>query len=209
MAKYTMQEMNLPSEDGERVLFPRLCLEGQIGTQMIAEQIEGSSSFTSGDVCGLIRCLTQQLSRWMGMGYSVKIDGLGIFTPSLALDKGKERETGEERRNARSIGVGNVRFKADKQLVRETDRSCELVRTPETIRRSSTKYTAEERLARALSYLDSHPYLRVADYMTLTGLKRTTAAKELRERVEAADRGIAASGGGRYKVYVRAEKAAK
>ena len=176
---------------------------------MIAEQIEGSSSFTSGDVCGLIRCLTQQLSRWMGMGYSVKIDGLGIFTPSLALDKGKERETREERRNARSIGVGNVRFKADKQLVRETDRSCELVRTPETIRRSSTKYTAEERLARALSYLDSHPYLRVADYMTLTGLKRTTAAKELREWVEAGDRGIAASGGGRYKVYVRAEKAAK
>ena len=53
------------------------------------------------------------------------------------------------------------------------------------------------------------PVYIVDNLMTLTGLKRTTAAKELREWVEAGDRGIAASGGGRYKVYVRAEKAAK
>ena len=209
MAKYMMQEMNLPNEEGERLLFPRIRLEGQIGTQMIAEQVSESTAFTPGDVRGVIQSIAQQMSRWMGMGYSVKIEGIGIFTPTLALIKDKERETAESRRNARSIKVGNVRFKADKQLIQETDMACELVRTPATFRRSSAKYTPEERLERARQYLASHPYLTVANYMNLTGLKRTTAAKELIQWDKREDSGIVSSGYGKHKVYIREEKEAK
>lgn len=106
MAEYNMQELNLPGEDGKRILYPRMKLYGQVDLETITEKIAYASSFTRGDIIGLMQAITDEIAYQMGQGYSVKIDNLGVFTPALGLRQDRERETGEEgdtKRNAVSI----------------------------------------------------------------------------------------------------------
>ena len=111
MAEYEMQEMNLPNKDGKRILYPRLVQSGQASTDYITKILSEKSSFTRGDIKGLLQELADELAYQMGQGKSVKLDGIGTFVTALALREDKERETGEEdstRRNARSIIVGGI-----------------------------------------------------------------------------------------------------
>ena len=45
MAKYQMQEMNLPSENGEHVLYPRLVLSGQLEMQYIIDRVADNTTY--------------------------------------------------------------------------------------------------------------------------------------------------------------------
>ena len=54
MAEYEMQEMNLPNKDGKRILYPRLVQSGQASTDYIAKILSEKSSFTRGDIKGLL-----------------------------------------------------------------------------------------------------------------------------------------------------------
>ena len=155
---------------------------------------------------GLVRSLTQEIARQMAQGNSVKVDGLGIFTPSLGLRQGKERETGEEgsrKRNSMSICIDNINFRADKQFIEETGRRCILNRSKLKPSRSSQKFTPEQRLKLAQKFLEENPYMQVADYCRLTGLLRDSAAKELRQWATQPEAGIATRGRAAHKVYVR------
>lgn len=206
MATYEMQESNLPGKDGERVLFPRMRLWGQMDLDEITKNICRASTFTPGDVKGLVQALSEEIARGMAEGRSVKIDGIGVFTPALGLREGFERETGKEgerRRNATSICVSRIHFRADKELLQETARHCRLERSAWKFRKSSTRYTPEERLRLAKEHLETRPYITVADYAALTGLLRNAAAKELRRWAEDKSSGIGSSGRGTHKVYVR------
>ena len=66
-------------------------------------------------------------------------------------------------------------------------------------------YTKEERLQLALDFLNdpAHPFMRLDDYATLTGLSKTVASKELVEFRENAETGITTTGRGTSKVYVK------
>ena len=121
MAEYEMQESNLPNEEGKRILFPRMKLWNQVDLEYIAKNINYASTFTPGDIMGLVRSLTQEIANQMAQGNSVKVDGLGIFTPALGLRQGKERESGEKggrRRNSMSICVQNINFRAAQAIHR-------------------------------------------------------------------------------------------
>lgn len=206
MALYEMQESNLPAQDGGRTLFPRLQLRGQMDLEEAAQEVHQSNTFTVGEVLGVVRALAEVMARAMAEGRSVKIDGIGTFTPGLGLREGAERETGlagDPRRNAASLCVDRIRFRADKELVKETDRRCTLERAGRKFRKSSARYTPEERLRLAQEYLESHPYLTVLEYASLTGLLHDAAARELRRWREDASSGIVSSGYGSHKVYVR------
>ena len=205
MASYEMQESNLPNQEGKRILFPRMKLWGQANLENIIEKICEASSFTSGDVKGIVQALAEEIAYEMASGRSVKIEGIGVFPPALGLRKGVEREMGEAgstKRNATNIQIDNVHFKADKELLRRTNAHCTLERSTRKFCKSSTQYTPEERLALAKQYLETHPFLTVTDYCQLTGLLRDTAAKELRHWKAEATSGIGSEGIGTHKVYV-------
>ena len=87
MAEYNMQELNLPGEDGKRILYPRMKLYGQVDLETITEKIAYASSFTRGDIIGLMQAITDEIAYQMGQGYSVKIDNLGVFTPASVCGK--------------------------------------------------------------------------------------------------------------------------
>ena len=66
MAEYEMQEMNLPNKDGKRILYPRLVQHGQASTDYIAKILSEKSSFTRGDIKGLLQELADELAYQMG-----------------------------------------------------------------------------------------------------------------------------------------------
>ena len=90
MAQYTMQEMNLPNEEGKRLLYPRMVLAKRVGLQEVAEALERSSTYTTSDVIGVLQGVARELAWLMAQGHPVKLDGIGTFTPALTLRKGKD-----------------------------------------------------------------------------------------------------------------------
>lgn len=208
MAKYTMQEMNDLNNEGKTLLYPRLINSGCRGTDELASYIAECTSFSKADVKGVLEQLARGIALALARGESVKLDGIGLFTATLGLREGKAREEPDgsgSRRNASSIEINNVVFRADKKLVRMTNEHCRLERVSGKFPRRVSRYTPGERLALALDYLSSHPYLRVADYAAMTGLSRTVAGRELRRLYQTPGSGIGASGRGSHRVYVRAQ----
>lgn len=206
MAEYQMQELTLPNEEDKKILYPRMKLWGQVDLDYLASHINYASTFTPGDIVGLTKALTQAIAHEMAEGHSVKIDGLGVFSPSLGLRDGFERESAEpggQKRNVMSICIRNINFRADKEFIQETGRYCRLDRSKWKFRRSSQQYPAEQRLKLAQNYLEQHPLMKVSDYCELTGLLRDAAARELKQWAADPETGIDYTGRGSHKVYIK------
>ena len=92
-AKYTMQEMKNLRKEGETLLYPKMVMQDCCGTDELARMIAGETTFSTGEIRGIIGQLAQRMAREMAGGHAVKLEGIGTFTPSLTLKKGKERET--------------------------------------------------------------------------------------------------------------------
>lgn len=206
-----MKEMPDLQGTGEKTTYPQMVMTGQTSTRELAQYIAMKCAFSKGVTEGVICELGEALAHEMGMGRSVKIEGLGVFTPALALRPDKERERIEEnatKRNAQSIYVGGVNFRVDKDLIRETNSWCDLQRAPWKPARSSQKYNAEQRLAIAQQYLNENTHLTVRIYQQLTGLVQSTATVELRKWAHTPDSGIGTSGCGSHKIYIKKQKEA-
>ena len=206
MAYYVMEEMPDIHKKGERVLYPRFAMIEQVSTDQLAQYVAESSGFNMGDIVGIVKQIGIEMAHQMAQGRSVKLDEFGTFSPALALREGKEREeVGEDakHRNAQSIVVGKVNFRVDMDLVRRINGRCLLERAPWKTRRSSQKFTLEQRLALAVKHLDTHPFLTVSEYQRMTGLLRTTATNELRQWAHEADSGIDIAGRGAHRVYIK------
>lgn len=205
-AQYVMQEMVDFRHEGGTLLYPRMVMRGCRTTEELVRFVTRDTTFGAGEVRGALALLARGLAEAMASGYSVRLEGIGRFTPSLSLKKGRGRESADgtgTRRNAASIQVGGVNFSPDKELLRELNRLCRLERASGTVTRRRSPYTPAERLALALDYLQTNPVLRVAGYAALTGLSRTVAGKELRLWSEDPASGLAAQGTGSHRVYVR------
>ncbi len=209
MARYIKQEMNDLNGTGEKRSYYRMKIEGNISMDKFIERIAfPGSGVSQATVLHVMTAVAEQLARSLAQGQSVTLDGIGTFKPRLGVVKGKEMDTidgSETKRNARSIEVNGISFRADKALVRETNQYCDLERGGIS-RVKDSPYTEEERLSRALRYLDEHTFMRVVDYMKLTGLKRTRATLELQRLASDPASGIVREGWGTHRVYVRGKR---
>ncbi|MDD4822843.1 MAG: DNA-binding protein, partial [Bacteroidales bacterium] len=102
------------------------------------------------------------------------------------------------------LQVTGINYRADKHLISDTDSHCHLTRG-EVRKLCRSPYTKEERLQLALDFLNdpTHPFLRLDDYATLTGLSKPVASKELIEFRENTETGITTAGRGTSKVYLK------
>ncbi len=87
-----MYQTNDLNENGKPIVYPRMMLEGKSTTEHMAEYISEASSFTTGEVKGVLEMMANFLAQEMANGRSVKLDGIGVFSPSLGLAKGKEED---------------------------------------------------------------------------------------------------------------------
>ena len=86
-------------------------------------------------------------------------------------------------------------------LIRTTSRKCRLERGGVSRLRKS-KLTLAERIQKACDFLEKNMFMRVPDYVRLTGLSRTTASMELRRLALDPTSGIASRGSRSQKFYV-------
>ena len=209
MAKYIKQEMTDLSGKGEEKVYYRLQTERNIDFKALAEYVGRHNEMMSkGLVINVMEHVVDAMAELLGEGHSVTIDGLGTFRASLGLAEEKEMDTfdgNETKRNARSLRLTGINYRADKVLIREANRHCKLERAGES-RLHHSPYTKEERLKLALQYLEEHGAMRVAEYMELTGLSHTKATLELKEFRQDLSSGITFIGKGSAKVYVKASE---
>ena len=207
MAKYIKQEMTDLSGKGEEKVYYRLQSERNIDFNALAEYVGRHNGMMSkGLVINVMEHVVDAMAELLGKGHSVTIDGLGTFRASLGLEKDKVMDTfdgDETKRNARSLRLTGINYRADKVLIREANRHCKLERAGES-RLHHSPYTKEERLKLALQYLKENGAMRIANYMELTGLSRTKATLELKDFRQDASSGITTIGRGSTKVYVKA-----
>ena len=212
MAKYIKQEMTDLSGKGEEKVYYRLQSKRNIDFEELTEHVGRHNGMMSrGLIVNVMEHVVDVMAELLGEGHSVTIDGLGTFKASIGLEKDKEMDTfdgDESKRNARSLRLTGINYRADKVLIREANRHCKLERAGEA-RLHHSPYSKEERLKLALQYLEEHGAMRVVEYMELTGLSRTKAAMELKEFRQDLTSGITFIGRGSAKVYVRATEEKK
>ena len=206
MAQYIKQEMPNLNGTEEPQVYYRLKTNRNISSKEFVKHISrNDSAVDRGEIEGVLIRIADGLAELLGNGYSVTLDGVGTFKAGLGLKRDKEMDSFEEdetKRNARSLQLTSINYRADKTLVREANRRCKLERYGESRIRKSP-YTKEQRLQLALEYLDKNSAMRIGDYMQLTGLSRTTATMELKAFRQDLASGITFVGRGSQKVYVK------
>ena len=206
MAKYIKQEVPDMKKTGEQKVFYRMKVERNIDFQEFIQQVcSHHKGITRGEALRVLVSASETLAELLGEGYSVTLDDWGTFKATIGLEEGKEMDTldgNESKRNARSLHLNGVNFQADKKLVRNARRRCKLERAG-VVRVNRSPYTKEERLQKALDYLEENKVLKVSQYMELTGQAHTTAACELRAFSRDAASRIVSVGRGSSVVYVK------
>ena len=206
MAKYIKQELPDLHKTGEKKAYYRLKTERNIDFLHFIECIcSHNSGISKGEAIQVLVHATDVLGELLAQGYSVTIDEMGTFKATIGIVEDKERDSFEEgthKLNARSLRIDGVSFQADKRLIANVDSMCELKRAGISLIHRSP-LTKEERLQKALEYLESHGAMKVKNYMELTGLSHTIASRELREFANDATSGITYIGRMAGKVYVK------
>ena len=206
MAKYIKQEVPDMQKTGEQKAFYRLKIERNVDfEEFISRLCSYHRGISKGEALRVLVSASDVLAELLGEGYSVTLDDWGTFRATIGLEEGKEMDTidgNESKRNARSLFLNGVNFLADKKLVRNANRHCKLERAG-IVRVHRSPYNREERLQKALGYLEENKVLKVCQYMELTGLGHTTAACELRAFSRDASSGIVSVGRGSAVVYIK------
>lgn len=209
MAKYIKQELPDLQQTGEQKVYYRLKTNRNIDTPEFVRSLSHAfNGMKEGDIIRVLMATADHLGELLGEGYSVTLNGIGNFKATIGLEEDKELDTldgNETKRNARSLQLKGVNYRADKELIKKASQHCKLER--EGIARiHRSPYSKEERLTLALEYLEKHGAMKVANYMELTGLSRTAATLELQEFRRDITSGIDFIGRGSAKVYVKKAK---
>ena len=162
MAKYIKQEVPDMLKTGEQKVFYRLKTERNVDFEEFIHKIcAHHPGISRGEALRVLIASSETLAELLGEGYSVTLNEWGTFKATIGLMNEKEMDTidgNAPKHNARSLHLNGVTFQADKKLVRNARSHCKLERAGVSrIRRSP--YTKDERLQKALEYLEKHNIL--------------------------------------------------
>jgi predicted histone-like DNA-binding protein len=206
MAKYIKQELPDLKKVGENKAYYRMETSRRVSMAEFVESLSmPGSGITEASAVQVLNQAASTLARLLADGCAVTIEGIGTFKATVGVRNGKEQDAfsaDEPQRNAQSIVVNGVHYKADRELIKEVHHQCTLERGKQScIKRSP--YTLEERIQRALAYIEEHDYLTVSDYANLNGLSVSTASVELRKLRSDDSSGIRAIGKRSGLMYVK------
>lgn len=83
-ARYDFRKVPSKKGNGEEPkLYPHIVSGGTIRTRTILEEISEASTFTVGDLEGVLCALTEKISKYLVDGYHVELGKIGYFSASL------------------------------------------------------------------------------------------------------------------------------
>lgn len=118
--KYCLVERSNPQDrTAPKKYYASAVKRGAMDIAGLATRIAGASTASKGDIMLVLTSLGEQLQQLLVEGYSVKVDGLGIFRVTVS---GAGAPTQEEF-HSNMIRKFNVRFKPEVELIARVNRA--------------------------------------------------------------------------------------
>ena len=195
-ADYDFRRKPNEKGDGEvQPLYPRIVSKGTIDSKRLFREIAEASSFTEGDLAGIMVAFQEKVSYYLSEGYHVKLGEIGYFSSSL-----KARPVMDAKEiHAQSIYFDNVNFRPSSSFRKKVRGFVEKAKSGFA---HSAEIPVEERRRRLEKFLDERPMIRRKEYTQLTGLLKNKALNELNGWVK--EGVLDTIGSGSHIIYVRA-----
>ena len=164
-------------KSGRRNVFPKLKRHHTLSTdELVKLMAHYSTSIQPNILRAALDALVETLAMELADGHNVRIDGLGTFSLSIGFDDDKPTElsSDDDPLLYRHVVPKKVNFRVSERLLGEVRRNAHFERDEEmrVKKLSVSPYTLEERIARALEYIDAHKFMRIEDYAVLNNLRR-------------------------------------
>lgn len=177
--------------------YARIVSSGTKRMDEICEYITNCSSVTSADIKGVLEALSQYIGRELSYGYSVELEGIGHFSPSLKTTK---QEPDEKGRIAYSVTTRGVNFRCANQLKKRVSQG-----KPQKVKRENVpEQDREGRKAKMLEYLQKHKSINITYYKALNNCTQYAAQNDIKQFV--AEGLIASMGYKTHRMYMLMEQ---
>lgn len=204
--EYTFYEMPDVHGTGKRKVYPKPFHSGRLDTDFFMKEVAERTAHAAGAIEALVGTMVETMDSYLELGHSVKVDGLGTFSIALGM---KDREEAEEvkengeRYDTEGVYIKGINFLPDPRWLERLRHKTDLRKVGAVQKLHTVKSSREERLRMAHEYLDEHVMLRIRDYISLTGLRRTAARDELHSFADDPASGIRKMGRGNQLVFVK------
>ena len=188
----------------KRKIYPNVKTYNMFDNARMAEMIKDySHAFPIGVIDGVLSTLPQALTTALSEGHTIKVNGLGVFSLSLAFDDDKPNELTDNKKDMsyRSIKIKTVNFRPDKAFLEKLRKATTFERVDQSVVSAHLKYTFKERASRASKFLETHSILTLTDYVCLNSISRAGASRDLKRLCANPNYGIKSVGAASHKVW--------
>ncbi|MBO6030116.1 MAG: hypothetical protein J6Q22_01445 [Prevotella sp.] len=216
MAKYILKELPGEMTEGRTVIYPKMQRYSLFDYEMVIRHMcKFSPILNEGIIRTVFDALTDEMLTSLPNGHNIKIDGLGVFSLSLEFDTSKASEEELARKQEfddgddpklryRRVRIKSINFRPDPELLRRMNRVATFENDGvEFVPQRKSRFSREERLAKAKEIIDKQGFMTLSNYAAATGLSMSGASKDLRQLVADGNSGIIAWGDHTHKVWVR------
>ena len=214
MGNYILKQLHGEMTEGKTIIFPKMKVYSLYDYDIVIQHMFTLSRILNeGIIRATFSALVEEMLTSMHLGHNIKIDGLGIFSLSLEFDTSKPSEEAlaydpdfddeDPKLKYRHVRIKSINFKPDPELLKEMNMSASFklidvdVETPK-----ESRFSREERLAKARAIINRYGYMTLADYAMATEQSKSAASKDLNRLVKDPDSGIIARGENSHKIWV-------
>ena len=119
MAEYQVREMSAMHKDGKTRAYYKVQIKGNITADHLADFMSTTSMGVSKSaIKAVLTQLSSSVAYYLGLGFSVTIDGIGTLSMKIGPKEGKEVEElkeGATKLTATNIEVTDINLRADKE----------------------------------------------------------------------------------------------
>ena len=174
-AEYDFQRKPNPKGDGElQPMYPRIVNKGTITGKRLVSDISQATSFTPGDVEGVLAALESRISYYLSEGHHVQLGNMGHFSAGLTARPVMDKKE----IHAQTIFFGKVHFRVSPGFRKQCAGFVERVRAGYGFRHSED-ISGAERYRRLCVFLDANPFITRKDYSGITGLMQNNTLDDL------------------------------
>lgn len=203
MLEFYTRERNDLNHEGKTSLTYEVRSKGTCDLSRLAYYVHKRyRAISEGELEGIAEDFLTEMINMLADGYSVSLGRLGNFSVKIGL---RPDATANEssRHNSRSLCVKGLKFKTTKGFIRDLNQKCNIVSEGGGVQHlHRSPYTLEERIQRAVAFLEEKHIMRIYDYAYLNKLSRTAASKELRTLDRNPSVPIVSKGSGPSKCFV-------
>lgn len=199
---YSLHEMADMHGDGEKKIYTKPDHYDQLSYGVFLDEVSHMSGINKSIILGALAAVSSRMDFYLEHGHSVKIEGLGTFSPALAQKKEDEPTKRYATYDQRGVYLSTINFLPDRDWIKRLRLSSKPKFSGQTYHQRGERFTKEERLQRAIDFIRENGLMRVAEYQMLVRCAHTSACDELRAFARNPECPIESRGKGSSLVYV-------